>query len=73
MTRRSSVKDYRFVGDADRFDTRIPVRLTNRRFETDLSGNAYVVAHVLIGTALHPVEVTMTLDQAFEADIIERG
>ena len=30
MTRRSSIKDYRFVGDADRFDTRIPVRLTNR-------------------------------------------
>ena len=73
MNKRMSVTDYRFVGNAYRFDTRIPVRLMGRRFESDMSGNTYVVAQVLMGVAIHPVEVTMTLEQAYEAELIERG
>jgi len=73
MRRRMSMTDYRFVGDVNQFDTRILVRLTRRRFETDMYGNAYVVAQVLMGVATHPVELTMTLEQAFAADLIEKG
>jgi len=71
--RRPSVKDYRFIGDVNGFETRITVRMTHRRFETDMSGNPYVVAQVLMGVAIHPVEVTMTLEQALAADIIEKA
>ena len=63
--------EYRFSGDQNGLETRIPVHVTEARVESDKRGELYVVAQVLMGVASAPVEVTMTFEQALEADIIE--
>ena len=66
-----TVTEYRFTGNAYGLETRIPVHVTEARVENDKRGNPFVVAQVLMGVASNPVEVTMTIEQALEADIIE--
>ena len=63
--------EYRFSGNENGLETRIPVHVTGARVESDKRGELYVVAQVLMGVASTPVEVTMTFEQALEADIIE--
>ena len=63
--------EYRFSGNGYGLETRIPVHVTEARIESDKRGELYVLAKVLMGVASTPVEVTMTFEQALEADIIE--
>ena len=63
---------YWFTGNADGLATRIPALVTEARVEVDKHGAPYVTAQAWLGVVSRPTEVTMTIQQALEAGIIEK-
>ena len=64
--------NYRFIGNDSGVHTLIPVLVTEARIETDLQDKPYVIAKIWMSVAGRATEVAMSVEQALEADIIER-